>query len=120
MKNSEVIVLTETVNDILQTKDVNDSQLDSVIKYADMGVNETGKTGYRLIHILATELQKTRGGLVALVNESSKESLSRAAETLENERDDSYLEEDGEEELTLGDASVSVLDLKNDTVGAGW
>ena len=122
MRNSEVIEQIETVNDVLQNRVVGDSQLSLLIRYADMGVAETGKTGFRLVSILASELKKTREGLAKLVKVSPADVIERAIEDEELTPDDDIpLDEVEEEQLEMVGSSRSVFDpQENDQATSNW
>jgi hypothetical protein len=60
MRNSEVVVLVETVNTVMDSRTIGDDQLEAVAKWAQMGTDEFGTSPYKVISILAAELKTAR------------------------------------------------------------
>ena len=121
MRNSEVIQLTEVVNDILQNEKVDSDQLLMLQKYAKMGVEESGKTGYRLIGILAAELERTRSGLAKLVAEAPLETVQAAAAKADAENAAKEAEEKSGDGLRQGEPTRTITEHSEpDGDDGGW
>ena len=87
MRNSEIVRLVESVNNVLHNNKIVDEEVDQIQRWAQMGVDETGSTAYRIIVILTEQLKHSRDGLLKLIKTSTPEAVNAAVEAQELERE---------------------------------
>jgi len=85
MRNSEVVRLVESVNNVLHNNKISDEEIDQIQRWAQMGVDETGGTAYRIVVILTEQLMSSRDGLLKLLKTASPEAVNAAVEAKEEE-----------------------------------
>jgi len=110
MRNSEVVHLVESVNNVLHNNKISDNEVEQIKRWAQMGVDETGSTGYRVIVILAAQLADSRDGLLKLIEVSSEESIQAAVEAKEAD----LAAQETPEGLNVGQPVRTIAELDDD------
>ena len=58
MRNSEIIQLVQSVNDVLIAGVVDDDNAEQIVQWAKMGIDEVGSIEYRVLSLVARQLVK--------------------------------------------------------------
>ena len=106
MRNSEVVKLVESVNNVVHNEKIAAADVLPLARWAQMGIEEEGSTSYRIIKILVAELHEARD--IALM-------LGAAEQVVNNSSVAVGLDKGQEEGLILGRAERTIVSEEEET-----
>ena len=106
MRNSEVVKLVESVNNVVHNEKIAVADVLPLARWAQMGIEEEGSTSYRIIKILVAELQEARD--IALMLGSVEQVVNNSSVAV-------GLDKGQEEGLILGQAERTIVSEEEET-----